>query len=606
MKNLHFSANENKFYCLQSLTGIKQLELQRYITTIFPSNDNNSQRTIRANQDSHEVEFLDLAGGKKQYVVTLSAIIEDAKMKGLKRVTYLPPYPPQKLVATNSDSGLVKISWSRPKGEFEKYILKVALLEARKSSAVKSSFSPMRQATSFKELRKEREPDEVWLGSEDVEYTSSSLKPGERYRLELRSMTGTQTCIEEKVPTTVLVTRPLPPKNVTAETELQEVRLTWAAPEGEGHSFLEGYKIQVREASGGRLVKEVVQSKNSRGINLTHLDSATEFLASVATFCLEDDNRGRAAENQVSSNFLESVSDLVEVSAVTLPPPPSNLRLEASYATSLKVKWEPPALPQTVKVTYRVKIEAKNQIVRNKMVEESKEVEAAVYTFSHLPDILGTGEMYKVTIETVVTISGKSHYSSAITEQFSTKPLPPEKLVVVDPTSQLFSWQRSPSPSVTRYKLKIRRGDEKATDFIVEDAKRESANIQYRIPLDLELGSEYKVNIYSQVVNEAGAEVESEPLFMKVTKSEDEDDDSLENDPIDVFDAKDSRKERRATINLYRTKTHGHGDNLHHNQNLQQGILSPPRVNEEVPLTPAIIKQVSLVFFLKPGFLQLT
>ena len=46
-------------------------------------------------------------------------------MKGLKRVTYLPPYPPQKLTATNTDSGTVKITWARPKGEFEKYILKV-------------------------------------------------------------------------------------------------------------------------------------------------------------------------------------------------------------------------------------------------------------------------------------------------------------------------------------------------------------------------------------------------------------------------------------------------------------------------------------------------
>ena len=47
-------------------------------------------------QDSHEEEFLDLAGGKKEYVVTLSAIIEDAKMKGLKRVTYLPIVKDQK------------------------------------------------------------------------------------------------------------------------------------------------------------------------------------------------------------------------------------------------------------------------------------------------------------------------------------------------------------------------------------------------------------------------------------------------------------------------------------------------------------------------------
>ena len=287
----------------------------------------------------------------------------------------------------------------------------------------------------------------------DVESaTFRSLTSGERYRLELRSMTGTQTCIEEKVPISVLVTKPLPPNNVSAEAGLQEVKLTWTAPEGEGHSFLEGYKVQVRELVSGRLEKEVVQSKHSRGLTLTQLSPATEFIVSVAAFCLEGDNRGREAE-KVPSNFLESTSDLVEVSAVTLPPAPSNLRLEASYATSLKVKWDPPALPATVKVTYRVKIEAEKEAVSSKMVDEAKEVEAAVYTFSHLPDILGTGEMYKVTIETVVQVSGKNHHSSPISDHYLTKPLPPEKLVVLDPASQLFSWQRSPSPSVSRYKI---------------------------------------------------------------------------------------------------------------------------------------------------------
>ena len=436
-------------------------------------------------------------------------------------------------------------------------------------------------------------------------------------------MTGTQTCIEEKVPISVLVTKPLPPNNVSAEAGLQEVKVTWTAPEGEGHSFLEGYKVQVREVVSGRLEKEVVQSKHSRGLTLTQLSPATEFIVSVAAFCLEGDNRGREAE-KVPSNFLESTSDLVEVSAVTLPPAPSNLRLEASYATSLKVKWDPPALPATVKVTYRVKIEAEKEAVSSKMVDEAKEVEAAVYTFSHLPDILGTGEMYKVTIETVVQLSGKNHYSSPISDHYLTKPLPPEKLVVLDPASQLFSWQRSPSPSVSRfkifkscwlltiflisspsrYKLKIRRGDEKATDFIIEDKKSEPGNIvQYRIPLDLELGSEYKVNIYSQVVR-GQTEIESEPLFMKVTKSEEEgeeeeNDDSIENDPRDVFDAKETgagqQKRRRTTsINLYRTKTHGHGDNLRlQSPNHQHGITSPTEASKEVPLTPAIIKQVN-------------
>ena len=165
--------------------------------------------------------------------------------------------------------------------------------------------------------------------------------------------------------------------------------------------------------------------------------------------------------------------------------------------------------------------------------------------------------------------------------------------------------------SPSRYKLKIRRGDEKATDFIIEDKKSEPGNIvQYRIPLDLELGSEYKVNIYSQVVR-GQTEIESEPLFMKVTKSEEEgeeeeNDDSIENDPRDVFDAKETgagqQKRRRTTsINLYRTKTHGHGDNLRlQSPNHQHGITSPTEASKEVPLTPAIIKQVNPNFELLP------
>merc|ERR1711971_599320 len=48
---------------------------------------------------------------------------------------------------------------------------------------------------------------------ETLTMTETSLKITWK-RAPLQSLTGTQTCIEEKVPTTVLVTRPLPPRNV--------------------------------------------------------------------------------------------------------------------------------------------------------------------------------------------------------------------------------------------------------------------------------------------------------------------------------------------------------------------------------------------------------
>ena len=581
---------------LQALTGIKQLQLQRYVATIFPYS-HNSEQTVRvdstAAQGGYEVEFHDLAGGKREYVVTLSAIIEDAKMRGVKRVTCLPPHPPSKLMATNLGPGVARVAWSRPKGEFDKYILKVTLLEARKSSEAKRTFSPIRQDTSFKHVRKGRELDEVWLGAEEVGHPLASLKPGERYRLELRSLTGNVTCIEEKVPAAVLVTRPRPPKSVTADTATSEVRVGWGAPEGPGHGFLEGYRVQLREP-GGRLVKEVVQSKHSRTTTLTHLPSATEFVVAVAVFCLEDDNRGR--ENESSAEFLESVSEYQAVAVFTLPLPPTALRLEASTATSLRVKWEAPSTPTETRLSYRVRVQATSPVARERVGEESKDVEAAVYTFSHLEP----GETYRVVVEAVVKVGGHSHCSAAATEHFTTKPLPPERLVVEDPTLQLFSWQRSPSTNVRRYKLKIRRGDEKATDYIVADEGE--AQVTFQIPLELELGSEYKVNIYSQVLTDAG-EVESEPLFMKVTKSEDENDvveEAADLDaPRDVFDAKEDKPKRRTAIKLHRRKTRAEGDLL--DRAAAGGPLSPcPQVGE-LAQAAGVLRQVSVWRQNNPG-----
>ena len=525
---------------LQSLRGIKQLELQRYVVTIFPYTSN-SKQDVKA-QDEHMADFQDLVGGKKEYVIYVSAIIEDAKMKGEKRVTYLPPYPPMKLMTSNLEPGVVRVTWARPKGEFDKYILKVTNLAKRKSSLT-IAFSPRSTGASFKHIRRAREPDEVWLGAEELEHTVKNLKPGERYRLELRSMTGTQTCLEDKVPSTVLVTIPLPPRNLEIATSSDEVKISWVPPEGQGHSFLKGYKVILRDPSG-KLVKELMQSEHSRVVALTNLLSASEYVVALATVCREEEESGREGD----TDFLESSSDFVEARAVTLPLPPHNLKLETTTHNSLKVKWDQStSTPNNAKVSYRIGIQASNLEVRGQMGEDMKEVETNIFTFSHLPDILGSGEQYKITVETVAQLSGQNYYSSTLAETFTTRPLPPEKLVIEDATKQLFRWQRSPSPSVSSYKLKIKRDDEKATDYIIQSTGDESGSVSFAIPTELEPGGEYKINIYSQVLVEDGRELESEPLHHRLLTFVEENNKTHEDNQEyaeDEFDAKETIKKR--------------------------------------------------------------
>ena len=197
---------------LQMVKTNKMMEVQKYVVTIFPYSRDHI-KTVWA--EPFEAEFQDLVGGKREYVVTISAIIGDAKLKGVSRTTCLPPFPPQNLsyvpVEDSSAGTAIKIRWSRPKGEFDKYILKVS--ECHKDAEeydrertnsltlpngnrflVPSTFphtqTVTRGHTSFKVARRQREPDEIYLGSDEVEYVKTNLKPGVRYQLQLRSMTG--------------------------------------------------------------------------------------------------------------------------------------------------------------------------------------------------------------------------------------------------------------------------------------------------------------------------------------------------------------------------------------------------------------------------------
>ena len=55
-----------------------------------------------------------------QYTVTVSAIVGQAKMKGVTFKSYLPPYPPQNLQCYPAPSSVnrtasVKVTWTAPR-----------------------------------------------------------------------------------------------------------------------------------------------------------------------------------------------------------------------------------------------------------------------------------------------------------------------------------------------------------------------------------------------------------------------------------------------------------------------------------------------------------
>ena len=270
----------------------------------------------------------------------------------------------------------------------------------------------------------------------------------------------------------------------------------------------------------------------------------------VASVCKDTTNFIDKRGDLIKFDNLESVSAFVSKTVVTPPLPPANLRLETAAVTSIKVKWDPPThIPTQGKLTYGINIIPESPEVRRVMADDrQKEVESNVYQFSNLPEIVGTGEKYRVTVSSVYTpVAGGSHYlSDSVTEIFLTKPLPPEKLIVKDHNERIFSWFKSPSPGVCRYKLKIKRDNDRAVDHIIDDqddrshdeARKKQEMISFTLPNELEDGVEYKVNVYSMVSDGHDGWIESKPLSCKIIKEEEaiKTDTELETEG-DVFDA---------------------------------------------------------------------
>ena len=286
-------------------------------------------------------------------------------------------------------------------------------------------------------------------------------------------------------------------------------------------TFHYGYKIKVFGLKEGdkklQWDKDLLNHQKSVTVE-NIITSATTYTVSIARWSrttapsiIQGDLMGHGP--------LDALSNFEEKTVITPPPPPLNLRQEQLQVGSLKVKWDSPtSVPQTGKLGFSISIHPLSSELKTVMKEDWKEVESNVYQFSQLPELVGSGEKYRVSVQSVFTSSsGQTSRSQPVTEIFLTKPLPPRDLRVLDDDQQIISWQRSLSPSVRLYKVKIRKETEKAMDYIHE-VEENQPDCKFQLPA-LDLMVEYKLNIYSVLMHNE-VTVESEPLFYKIKKED--------------------------------------------------------------------------------------
>ena len=359
--------------------------IDSYDVTIYPAET--SRNTITkmaksandlAQDENYSAIFLDLAGGKTEYIVTIACVIGKSRMKGERIVTTLLPYGPEKpragmIKATTTNE--VEIMWDPPKGEFTKYVLvidpNVTSVTCKKKRV--STFSIAKQNTGcgmgngasaivggggvccstdcslHKFDRSETVEEYVlsadcWereLSSKLINFTLLGLNPGEAYILKLLTQTGDR---ETRKPIFEFV-RPKPEPVIMLsvdDIQVDRAKIKWLAPEGHPHLRAFNIACASRDNKFRRdLAVKVDSSSNDvsdggAGFNsyiFENLPSETEFTVSIASVCVLDNHK--------------SMSRREKITFVTLPRPPKSLELEGRFCNSLTVSWEPPLMLST-------------------------------------------------------------------------------------------------------------------------------------------------------------------------------------------------------------------------------------------------------------------
>ena len=185
----------------------------------------------------------------------------------------------------------------------------------------------------------ERPPESmrrIDLSNKLREYTILGLEPGEKYKIELMTKTGSVPT-RQKI-SDIILTRPKPPSGVRiGGVTSNSCVVSWDAPKG--HPCLRGFQVQIRYPDG-KILNDFAKFKNVKSHTFMELLPCQDYDIAVIACCMSSNRR--------------TESEVTWVSFTTKPEPVRNLRLENSSPNSLTVAWDAPLVSSNLK--YKISI----------------------------------------------------------------------------------------------------------------------------------------------------------------------------------------------------------------------------------------------------------
>ena len=475
-------------------TQVQHINLQKYVATILPKIKDNFL-DIEPHANNNTAKFEELEGGTREYIITVSAIIGDAKMKGATYRTCLPPHPPQNLrisqeTSQENEGSKLRVSWIKPKGKFDKFLLFVDNISSRNGSQV----AVMNQEVINQQI-------EVSIHDhEKSEYIVQNLNPGDAYEVKLRTVSGRIPCLQ--CPREVFISEPKPPTTEDIKIQLgnDQVSVYWQPPrKGGGHNTLEGYEIELRNSAGNEMFKEPLNLNTFRH-SFNDIFPGQEYTIALASIC-----RLRNVENRI---LMSKKSVQTFKTFMSLPSPPTNLLLDKSEPTAMKLHWDYQGVG-SVEATFPITVTLLDD--NEEFYQSDRKAENTTIKLASLPH---SGAIYEIQLQSMIIHNSEPLYSSPVKGLFVTKPYPPSDLQIVDMDLQIFRWTKSSTTKVQHYKFKI-KGTDRSQDFIVSDQQGDT--ILFTLETEIETGVEYNINITSQVYLNDGWQ-ESNSLLLKLVK----------------------------------------------------------------------------------------
>lgn len=497
------------------------IEIDSYEVTIFPAETVNNSQTVSAtkfkNKPAYSVWFYDLIGGKTEYVITIACMIGKSRMKGEKVVTTLMPYGPEKPrsgMLKSSGTNQVEIFWDPPKGDFTKYTLMIEKItddvkDKDQNKEIVTDNLPIVRLNSGRS--RETLPDGSAyfdksnlrhmenLSAKLTEYTILGLDPGDKYKVQLGTKTGTVSTRQYIYDT--VITRPAQVSGLLArDIKNTSCIIQWFSLEG--HPCLKGFQIQVK-THDGKEFKSVAVPKSAKTFNVYGMSPSSDYDVSITALCVYQDRRTQG--------------DPTTIPVTTLADPVKNLRMENSTPNSIFVKWDAPTgvmNPQNAK--YKITISAP-ELEFSQTVDLSGD--KTQYNFSKLPDPEGSGHMFKIDVQaSILTIREHEVTSDPSTLNCATLPHKPSGFKIgTRPFDIVFT--KSPTPTVSSYKIKWKSIEEgsKPEETIIPTSQSEEQHFKLK---GLTPNLVYKVNVYALVTLPNDVVLESKELHEKVILDE--------------------------------------------------------------------------------------